>query len=67
MGRVHALCDGDSVSHAVLPKNALDTQTLACDWPNTHKRNEFYFPALDRINRCAYFDYQRERVYVRTS
>jgi len=23
------------------------------------KRNQFYFPELERINKCAYFDYQR--------
>jgi hypothetical protein len=27
----------------------------------------FVFPELDFVNKCAYFDYQRERVYVRTS
>ncbi|MBI4684891.1 MAG: TM0106 family RecB-like putative nuclease [Nitrospirae bacterium] len=28
-------------------------------------RNDFCFPELDKINRCAYFDYQREKVYLR--
>jgi hypothetical protein len=27
----------------------------------------FVFPELDFVNKCAYFDYQREKVYVRTS
>lgn len=30
-------------------------------------RNPFFFPELAIINKCAYFDYQRERIYVRTS
>jgi predicted RecB family nuclease len=31
------------------------------------KRNNFVFPELDRINSCAYFDYQQSRVYIRTN
>lgn len=27
--------------------------------------NDFCFPELEKINRCAYFDYQREKVYLR--
>jgi hypothetical protein len=28
---------------------------------------KFAFQDLDHVNRCAYFDYQREKVYLRTS
>ncbi len=28
-------------------------------------RNDFCFPELEKINRCAYFDYQGEKVYLR--
>ncbi len=31
------------------------------------KKNDFYFPELERINSCAYFDYQRAKVYCRTN
>jgi predicted RecB family nuclease len=31
------------------------------------KKNDFYFPELDKINNCAYFDYQQSRVYCRTN
>jgi predicted RecB family nuclease len=31
------------------------------------KRNQFHFPELEKINKCAYFDYQRSKVYLRTS
>ena len=27
----------------------------------------FVFPELDFVNKCAYFDYQREKVYLRTN
>ena len=30
-------------------------------------RNEFFCPELEAINRCAYSDYQRDKVYLRTS
>jgi len=31
------------------------------------KKNEFYFPELEKINSCAYFDYQHSRVYCRSN
>ena len=34
--------------------------------PYGFKRNEFVFPALEAINKAAYWDYQRERVYVKS-
>ena len=30
-------------------------------------KNEFFCPELEAINRCAYSDYQRDKVYLRTS
>src|SRR5262249_57904589 len=30
-------------------------------------RTEFFCPELAHINRCAYADYQRDKVYLRTS
>jgi hypothetical protein len=30
-------------------------------------KNEFFCPELEVINRCAYADYQRDKVYLRTS
>jgi hypothetical protein len=35
--------------------------------PYGFKRNTFAFPELDTINNAAYWDYQRERVYVRSN
>ncbi|RPI37352.1 MAG: TM0106 family RecB-like putative nuclease, partial [Nitrospiraceae bacterium] len=31
------------------------------------RENNFCFPDLEKINRCAYFDYQRDKVYARIS
>jgi predicted RecB family nuclease len=38
-------------------------------WDNNRQWGEVRFaqPEFEQINRCAYFDYQRERIYVRTS
>jgi predicted RecB family nuclease len=30
-------------------------------------RKEFFYPDFDHINDCAHFDYQRQRVYIRTN
>jgi hypothetical protein len=30
-------------------------------------RGHFLFPELEYVNRCAYFDYQRDKVFLRTS
>jgi predicted RecB family nuclease len=35
------------------------------NWPH-YGRQTFALADLERVNECAYFDYQRERVYVRT-
>jgi len=35
--------------------------------PHGFKRNIFVFPELDAINKAAYWDYQRERVYVKSN
>ncbi len=45
----------------------IQADDLKREHPYGFGRNEFFFPELDIINRRAYFDYQRERIYVRTS
>jgi transposase-like protein len=48
-------------------KDVVDTETLKRDSPFGFKRNIFSFPELDVINKAAYWDYQRERVYVKSN
>jgi predicted RecB family nuclease len=60
------ICDNNSASSAV-PSNVISTDDLKREHPYGFGRNPFFFPELERINRCAYFAYQRERVYVRTN
>jgi len=39
---------------------------LKWEHPYGFKKNTFAFPELDAINNAAYWDYQRERVYVKS-
>ena len=45
----------------------VDTSRLKREHPYGFKRNTFAFPELDTINNAAYWDYQRERVYVKSN
>ena len=47
--------------------NVVDTSRLKREHPYGFKRNTFVFPELDAINNAAYWDYQRERVYVKSN
>jgi predicted RecB family nuclease len=42
------------------------TSDMKRESPYGFKHNEFVFPALEDINKAAYWDYQRERVYVKS-
>ena len=53
-----------------------DGRSLELAWvqdlqPHTTRREwgkaNFYYPDFDYINKCAYFDYQREKVFIRNS
>ncbi len=54
--------------HAETPTrdDVVDTSTLKREHPFGFKRNTFAFPELDVINKAAYWDYQRERIYVKS-
>jgi predicted RecB family nuclease len=42
------------------------TSDMKRESPYGFKRNEFVFPEMEAINKAAYWDYQRERVYVKS-
>ena len=48
------------------PEGVVNTTTLKREHPYGFKRNTFAFPELNVINRAAYWDYQRERIYVKS-
>lgn len=45
----------------------VDTNSLKREHPYGFKNNTFFFPELEAINKSAYWDYQRERVYFRSN
>ena len=44
-----------------------DDMLLPDPYPQRFQRTEFEIPEWNYINECAYFDYQRDRVYLRTN
>lgn len=72
------ICDFISSAKIYGEKNIFESgQSLKIAHTNDLKRNlrkrfvfrkpDFVFKDFEHVNKCAYFDYQRERVYVRTN
>jgi hypothetical protein len=60
------LCRGSSRRGDSLSLDVVNTAHMKREHPYGFKRNIFVFPELDVINNAAYWDYQRERVYVKS-
>lgn len=48
------------------PEPVISTDSIRIENPYRLCRNSFTIPEFDYINKCAYFDYQRAKVYWRT-
>jgi len=58
----------DSASPTALPHpNAVHVDSLKPQTPYRWGPVDFVFPELDQINKCAYWDYQRDRIYIRSN
>lgn len=58
----------DSSSPTVLSyPNAVHVDSLKPQTPYRLGPVDFVLPELDQINKCAYWDYQRDRIYIRSS
>ena len=60
--------DGNHAGGAARPlpvARAEDIPTFTTPWE--FGREQFAFPELEYVNRCAYFDYQRDKVFLRTN
>jgi predicted RecB family nuclease len=64
---VIGLCPRQSVPGTSSESTVVDVASLKREHPHGFKRNAFAIPELDAINKAAYWDYQRERVYVRSN
>jgi predicted RecB family nuclease len=57
-----------SLGNRECPDNkVVDADCMTPENPFRLGRNKFVTPALKDINRCAYWDYQRNKVYVKSS
>ena len=65
--KIVALCQAFLESGNSSLKDVVHTEGLRRDHPYGFKRNSFCLPELDTINKAAYWDYQRERVYVKSN
>jgi predicted RecB family nuclease len=61
---LHQPCSG---SRGTIGRDIVDAAALKREHPYGFKRNTFFFPELDAINKSAYWDYQRENVYVKSN
>jgi predicted RecB family nuclease len=60
---LHRAAPADSQSSH---NDVVRTADMKWESPFGFKRNEFVFPEMETINKAAYWDYQRERVYVKS-
>jgi len=67
MEAIYTICKSDMRLKSNTQKDTAEIHDLTRGWPYIFKRNEFFSKTFDRINKCSYFDYQREKIYVRTS
>jgi len=56
-----------SGAEGALPGGIIDTTKLKREHPFGFKRNNFVLPELEAINKAAYWDYQRDRVFVKSN
>jgi predicted RecB family nuclease len=58
----------DGASPTALPyPNSVHVDSLKPQTPYRLGPVDFVLPELDQINKCAYWDYQRDRIYVRSN
>jgi len=57
----------ETSSEAASGQKVVDANSLRRERLYGFKRNTFFFPELDSINKAAYWDYQRERVYLKSN
>ncbi len=67
MEKICSICSPNMTPESNIQKETAEINDLVTGWPHIFKRNEFFFKNFDLINKCSYFDYQRERIYVRTN
>jgi len=64
---IRVICHGRSADTEISSLPVQQTSEIRPDQPYRFGPHTYAIPELGRVTRCAYFDYQRERIYARTS
>jgi hypothetical protein len=65
VGVLQAIVSEDAQTDGTSFSSIVRTADLKPELPYRFQKQEFFFPELAQINKCAYFDYQRDRIYLR--
>lgn len=63
---IRAFCKIDVGSSAAAESNFVDVASIKREKVYPFGTNDFALPALDQINKAGYWDYQRNRIFLRT-
>jgi len=61
------LCQGQGATAQATEHTIVHIDAMKRDNPYHFARNEFALPEFDAINKAAYWDYQRDKIYIRSS
>jgi transposase len=61
------LCQGPGEAAQAIENTIVHVEAMKHDNPYHFGRNEFALPEFDAINKAAYWDYQRDKIYIRSS
>ena len=64
---VAQLCQGPTEAEKPNDNSIVHTDSMKRESPYRFARNKFSMPELKYINQAAYWDYQRDKIYVRSS
>jgi predicted RecB family nuclease len=64
---VTQLCQEQTEESNSPDNNVIYTDSLKRESPYRLKKNKFLLPELEYINQSAYWDYQRDKIYIRSS
>jgi predicted RecB family nuclease len=65
--KVLSLRHPETTTEETIEKDVVDISNQKREHPYGFKRNSFIIPEFETINQAAYWDYQRERVYMKTN
>lgn len=61
------ITSGQDLDDKVTDPNIVHTENMKSQYPYKWGPIDFALPELDYINKCAYWDYQRDKIYIRSN